>query len=61
MTFPRYRRLLGYWQRQPPTHVLLKGLIQGFGCEVKDDVKEIAEESNNLDDLMSDFSAAGGR
>jgi len=52
---------LGYWQRQPPTHVLLKGLIQGFGCEVKDDVKEIAEESNNLDDLMSDFSAAGGR
>jgi len=36
--------------------------MKGFGCEVKNaEDKKLKEESNSLEDLMSDFQAAGGR
>jgi len=64
MTFSRLTMLREYWDQQPPTHILVDLLLTALGCKIKKkepDEGEHRESTNDLDALMSDFQAAGGR
>lgn len=69
MTFPRYEELKAYWKQQPPTHILVDLLFNVLGCPLKKEDPPKKNDGNmsgqqfddSLDNLIADFTKAGGR
>lgn len=59
MTFPRYQKLSAYWRRYPPVHIVAASVAQLLGYRPPEESQE-PEISESLEDLMRDFTAAGG-
>lgn len=65
MTLPRFDAMQKYWRNNPPVHILLRDF---FGVGKASDKSDNSQSSSqgeskygSLEDLISDFSAAGGK